>query len=83
MSQESLREALQEIVDWPRDDGLAAMCNQMRGRAIAALEEDAREEALKPEPQKDPAEDFLESFEEEVLPMVRTVRELFRGLRNG
>lgn len=32
-----LKEALQDIVDWPRDDGLAAMCNQMRGRAAAAL----------------------------------------------
>ena len=34
---EHYREALQDIVDASRDDGLAAMCNWMRGRAAAAL----------------------------------------------
>jgi hypothetical protein len=32
-----LREALDDIVNASRDDGLAAMCNWMRGRAAAAL----------------------------------------------
>jgi hypothetical protein len=43
MSRKSLQEALQDIVNASRDDGLAAMVNWMRGRAIAALKEDARE----------------------------------------
>jgi hypothetical protein len=32
-----LREALVDIVNASRDDGLAAMCNWMRGRAAEAL----------------------------------------------
>lgn len=36
---ETLEEALREIVDASRDESLAAMCNWMRGRAIAALSE--------------------------------------------
>jgi hypothetical protein len=34
----ALRQALQEIVNASRDEGLAAMCNWMRGRAAAALD---------------------------------------------
>lgn len=32
-----LREALGDIINASRDDGLSAMCNWMRGRALAAL----------------------------------------------
>ena len=39
---ERLREALHDIVSASRDEGLAAMCNWMRGRAAAALSEGAR-----------------------------------------
>jgi hypothetical protein len=35
---EGLREALNDIVHASRDEGLATMCNWMRGRAIAALQ---------------------------------------------
>lgn len=34
---EKLEEALRDIVNASRDDGLEAMCNWMRGRAAAAL----------------------------------------------
>lgn len=33
-----LRQALADIVNASRDDGLAAMCNWMRDRAFAALQ---------------------------------------------
>jgi hypothetical protein len=39
---EALTEALAEIVNASRDEGLAAMCNWMRGRAAAALSDGER-----------------------------------------
>ena len=38
---ERYRQALQEIVNASRDEGLAAMCNWMRGRAGVALSQNA------------------------------------------
>ena len=40
---QKLEEALQDIFNWSRDDGLAAMCNQMRGRAGIALRQEPDE----------------------------------------
>jgi hypothetical protein len=44
-----MREALNEIVNASRDEGLAAMCNWMRGRAVAAITADVALENADPE----------------------------------